>query len=156
MEQSEVKISNNKNKEEEIREQKTEEIHRITVSKAAERALAGIMERVNEGFDGGRVNRTQVANWILLRFEDKLSEADIREIRSEHFDEVSLLESILRKAKETGKVPQEFRGLLQQHLGLDAPAKKASRSRLTKNNINDDMSNILDERENKVNETNRD
>src|SRR3990167_3574726 len=101
----------------EDREPKTEEIHRITVSKAAEEALAAIMERVNDGFDGGKVNRMQVANWILLRFSDSYGDTEIKDIRAENFDEIAVLESILRRAKKTGKVPSDIKSLLQRQLG---------------------------------------
>ena len=83
------------------------------------------MDRVNDGFNGGRVTRMQALSWLLIRQADSLPETTIQEIRSEFFDEVALLESILRQAKATGKVPSEFRGLLQKQLGLeDQPRKK--------------------------------
>jgi hypothetical protein len=109
----------------EERELKTEEIHRITVSKAAEEAIVAIMERVNDGFEGGRVNRTQIASWVVLHFNENYGDSEIKDIRSENFDEVAMLESILRRAKKTGKVPSDIKGLLQRHLGLEeAPKKK--------------------------------
>jgi hypothetical protein len=124
------------------RDQKPEELlHRITVSKRAEQALVSIVERVNDGFDGGKVNRTQIANWVLARFSEDLGDTEIREIRAEHFDEISLLESILKKAKETGKVPTEFKGLLQRQLGFDDQNKKPNRKALTKLPIIDDTIN---------------
>jgi hypothetical protein len=101
-----------------------EELQRITVSKEAQNALGSILDRVNDSFAGGRVNRTQMANWILLRFNIELDEVQIKEIRAEHFDEVAMLESILRQAKESGKVPSEFKALLQKQLGMDEPSKK--------------------------------
>jgi hypothetical protein len=111
---------------------------RITVSRGAERALTSIVDRVNEGFAGGRVNRTQVANWVLSRFSEQLDDAAIKEIRMEHFDEVAVLESILRQAKESGRVPTEFKCLLQKQLGMDEAPKKTSRKALTKSFINDE------------------
>lgn len=121
------------------REQKGEELHRITVSKQAERALSAVVEKINDGFSGGKVNRTQMANWILARFNETLTEAEIKEIRMEHFDEVAMLENILRQAKESGKVPAEFKGLLQKHLGMDEVQKKRTKKALTEDIINDDI-----------------
>lgn len=125
--------------EDKDREQKSEELHRITVSKQAERALSTVVEKINEGFIGGKVNRTQAANWILARFNDTLTEAEIKEIRMEHFDEVTVLESILRQAKESGRVPAEFKGLLQKHFGMDETPKKRVKKGLTEDIINDDI-----------------
>ncbi len=120
------------------KELKTEEIHRITVSKAAEEALSAIMERVNDGFDGGKINRMQVANWIILRFSDSYGDSEIKDIRAENFDEVAVLEAILRRAKKNGKVPLEIKALLQKQLGFEEPPKKRKKS-LPDNIINDDM-----------------
>lgn len=128
------------------RNPKTEETYRLTVSKSAEQALMAILERVNDGFDGGRVNRTDLASWILVKFAERVSDADIREVRAEHFDEVALLESIYRRAKESGRVPAELRALLQSQIGLEPGPRKAARSRLTKASINDGMSSTLDDK----------
>lgn len=114
-----------------------EEIIRIMVSRQGEKALSEIMEQVNDGFAGGRVNKTQMANWILKRFKDDLDDSMIKEIRADHFDEVAVLELILRKARETGKVPTEFKYLLQKQFGLDVSVKKKAKLALTENCIND-------------------
>lgn len=120
------------------KELKTEEIHRITVSKAAEEALSAIMERVNDGFDGGKINRMQVANWIILRFSDSYGDSEIKDIRAENFDEVAVLEAILRRAKKSGKVPMEIKALLQKQLGFEEPPKKRKKF-LPDHIINDDI-----------------
>lgn len=130
----------NKDKDGEQKPEKAgDELHRITVSRGAERELTSIVDRVNDGFAGGKVNRTQIANWVLTRFSERLDDAAIKEIRMEHFDEVAVLESILRQAKESGRVPAEFKGLLQRQLGMDEAPKRRSKKALTENVINDDM-----------------
>lgn len=121
----------------EFKENKTEEIQRITVSKLGQDALTAIVERVNDGFIGGKINRTQAANWIMMRFNDNVTDIEIREIRAEHFDEVAVLEAILRKAKESGKVPTEFKALLLKQLENNDQPKKKAKSALTNKNIND-------------------
>jgi hypothetical protein len=121
----------------EFKENKTEEIQRITVSKLGQDALTAIVERVNDGFIGGKINRTQAANWIMLRFNENLNDTEIREIRAEHFDEVAVLEAILRKAKESGKVPTEFKVLLLKQLENNDQPKKKAKNALTNKNIND-------------------
>jgi hypothetical protein len=121
---------------EEINTEK-EDILRITVSRQGERALLEVMDQVNDGFNGGRVSKTQMANWILKRFKDDLDDSLIRDIRADHFDEVMVLESILRAARETGKLPSEFRHLLQKQMGLDVSVKKKVKMALTDININD-------------------
>lgn len=106
-------------------------VQRIVVSNESWAALKAIIDKVNDGFNGGRVNQTEVANWIILRFQSELDEAQIKEIRAEHFDEVAMLESILKQAKESGKVPTDFKNLLQKQFGLDEPTKRKAKSALT-------------------------
>lgn len=104
-------------------------VQRIVVSNESWAALKAIIDKVNDGFNGGRVNQTEIANWIILRFQSELDEAQIKEIRAEHFDEVAMLESILKQAKESGKVPMDFKALLQKQMGLDeSPKRKSSRA----------------------------
>jgi len=128
-------IKNNKEKEDEkkegIKTNGNKELQRITVSKEGQAALDSMKDRVNDGFSGGRVNLTQMANWILLNFQNELDEAQIKEIRAEHFDEVAMLESILKQAKESGKVPTDFKALLQKQLGLEEPTKRKNKVALT-------------------------
>ena len=119
-----------------------EEVHRINISKMAEESLGEVVNRVNEGFEGGRVNRTQMANWILLKFSSQCSEADIQQIRAENVNELAVLEAILKKAKKTGKLPSEVSLLIHKHLGFQEPAKRAGKTKLTKNIINDDIETV--------------
>lgn len=116
-----------------------DEVHRINISKMAEEALVEVLERVNDGFEGGRLNRTQMANWILMRFASQCSDSEIQQIRAENVNELAVLEAILKKAKKTGKLPTDVSLLIHKHLGFQEPAKKSSKSKLTRNNINDDI-----------------
>ena len=135
----------NGNKEEKNKEKTEEninikeEILRMMVSRQGEKALLEVIEQVNDGFAGGKLNKTQMAHWILKRFKDDLDDSMIKEIRADHFDEIAVLESILRKAKESGKVPPEFKHLLQRQIGLDVSAKKKSKQALTDIGINGDI-----------------
>lgn len=103
-------------------------LQRIVVSNESLAALKTIIDRVNDGFNGGKVNQTEIANWIILRFHSELDESQIKEIRAEHFDEIAMLENILKQAKESGKVPTDFKGLLQKQLGLDEPTKRRAKA----------------------------
>ena len=93
--------------------------------------MKAITDKVNDCFNGGRVNQTEIANWVISRFQSELDETQIKEIRAEHFDEVAMLESVLRQAKESGKVPTDFKALLQRQLGLEEPVKRRAKSALT-------------------------
>jgi hypothetical protein len=119
------------NQEDSANQTGSAKVQRIVVSNESWVALKAITDKVNDGFNGGRVNQTEIANWIISRFQSELDEAQIKEIRAEHFDEVAMLESVLRQAKESGKVPTDFKALLQKQLGLEEPVKRKAKSALT-------------------------
>lgn len=123
--------SNEMEKTEELKNNSNDDLQRITVSKEAQIALGELVDQVNEGFKGGKVNRTQMANWILLKFKNELNDERIQEVRSEHFDEVAMLESILKEAKATGRVPTDFEALIQKQLGFGESSKRKTKAALT-------------------------
>ena len=128
-----------KNREQGTNSEDGNDSHRLTINRAAELALVSAVERTNEGFQGGKVNRNQIAVWAILRFADSLTDDEINEIRADHLDEFSALDAVLRKAKESGKLPPELRAFVQKQLGFDGTAKKKSKKSLPEYVINDDM-----------------
>lgn len=134
-----IKGNGEQEKKTEENNNEKEEIVRINISRLGDVALLEIIEQVNDGFIGGKVNKIQMMNWILKRLKDDLDESMIKDIRADHFDEVAVLELILRRARETGKVPSEFKHLLQKQVGLEISAKKKAKQALTDNGINGDM-----------------
>jgi hypothetical protein len=118
-------------------ERRPEEVVKITITKEAEAQLMRVMDRVNDGFEAGRINRQELVSWAVLQFAQECNADVIRAIRQDHFDEVAFLESILRQGKETGKLPQEIRSALKLHLGMETPGKKTGKKALTQTYIND-------------------
>jgi len=143
MENQEYK-TNTETKKTEEGNNKTEEVYRVTVTKVADEALTKIVDRINNGFEGGKVNRAEAVAWIVINFLKNISEPVLQEIRLEHFDEMALLASMFKKAKKTGKVPAELKGLLLRQVGADAPVSKKQKEklpeRLTESFINDEIS----------------
>lgn len=118
---------------------KEEVVAKITVTKDAEEAVSQVVSRVNEGFEAGRVNRQDVASWILTRFMETFSDSDIQQIRAVFFNEIALLEAILKKAKQSGSVPMELKAALMGQVNAPpGPGKKVKRG-LTKEFINDEL-----------------
>jgi hypothetical protein len=142
MSDNKIEIIENKKRNVELENSKVEEIYRVTVTKSADEALEKIIRQVNENFEAGKVNRSQVVTWILLNFSKNLSDSVIQEIRGDHFDELALLESLFKKAKKTGKIPSDLKNLLMRQSGFDAPSNKRARDksspRLTDTFINDE------------------
>ena len=79
-----------------------------------------------------------------MRFASQCGDSDIQQIRAENVNELAVLEAILKKAKKTGKLPTDVSQLIHKHLGFQEPPKKTSKSKLTKNSINDEMNAVED------------
>ena len=115
------------------------EVHRLTISRAAEEALVSVLDRVNEGFAVGKVNRNNLANWLIIRDSQGITADDIKEIRTAHTDEFAALDMVLRRAKESGKLPAELRAYLLKQIGSEEPPKKKPKKNLQNDVINDDI-----------------
>jgi hypothetical protein len=121
---------NKKEKEEKgegAEEKNGEEFVKVSISKRAEKAVKELVARVNENFDGGRVNRQDLISWVLMRFSEECTEQEIRAIRVDHFDEIALLELCLKRSKLAGSLPLDLRKLLIAQAGLEDLSKKSNR-----------------------------
>jgi hypothetical protein len=73
---------------------------KITVTAEAERMLDEMVRDVNNGFSGGRVTRQDVATWLVRYFHGNALAQCLEEIRSDHFDQLAHLETLLKQAKK--------------------------------------------------------
>lgn len=122
------KIGNQNQNKDGIKEsENADEFIKVTVSKQAEAAIGNLLARVNDGFDGGRVNRQDLLSWILAKFADECTDQEIRAIRADHFDEIMLLELSLKRYKQAGGLPPELRKLLLSQAGLDDLGKRSAK-----------------------------
>jgi len=104
---------------------------KIAITKEADRALIDVVSRVNESFDAGKATKLEVTSQIILNFAKACVEADIHAMRTLFFDPVTVLDSMTKKAKETGTVPDHIRQYLyEQFMATSAnqrPAKKSKK-----------------------------
>ena len=99
---------------------------KIAVSSVADEALSKSLERINQSFDGGRVTKTELTSWYLLRSANTLDDAMIDEIHKAHFDQVVYLENLVKKMKASGRDslgPEEL-STLQAMLGQQTQKKR--------------------------------
>jgi hypothetical protein len=113
---------------------------RVIISQESSRCLDDLINKVNDGFDAGKVTRPQILGWVLRRFAELAGDDEIKELRAAHFDRIAYFEALLRRAKETGVLPPELNAAIQMPCGPAHAAKKGKRA-LTKNTINDDTTN---------------
>jgi hypothetical protein len=109
---------------------------KITISKESENAAMEIVDKVNSGFEAGKVNRQDVVSWIIMRFKGQFGLEEIKTIRASFANEITLLESIFKKAKETGVMPNQLKEALRDYLVNDSSQKRKKTS-LTQKSIND-------------------
>jgi hypothetical protein len=121
-------------------EETIEDAIKITITKEANRSLGNAVNKINEGFEGGKVSRQTAASWMLEKICKELTEVDIKDIRSENFNPLNALSALMRRVQETGEVPLEIRQILFAQSGLESGTKKSSKTKLTKNAINDGLS----------------
>lgn len=119
-------------------EQKIEQDNsvKITIGKVVADSLWELVEKINEGFDAGKVHRQDVASWIIEHFLKSYTESDVHLIRQSHYSDSSMLEAVYRRMKETGEVPDFLRDALRKQF-QGAPEGSKKKKALTKEYIND-------------------
>ncbi len=101
--------------------------HKISITTEAEKTVSKLVLRINDGFEGGRVSRQDVASWFLLRSAEKFGDDELQQIRSEFFNERDYLSTVLKKAKGSHDLPKELRTLLRSSSGVSAEKRKAKK-----------------------------
>lgn len=119
---------------------------KITITKESENAAMEIVNKVNSGFEAGKVNRQDVVSWIIMRFKGQFGSEEIKTIRASFANEITLLESIFKKAKETGVMPNQLKEALRDYLVNDTSQKRKKTS-LTQKSINDGNTDCDDMKE---------
>jgi hypothetical protein len=124
-------------REEEVKvENKEENIVRITITKDADNEADKIVASVNDGFDGGRVSKQDVASWVLMNFAGLAGADFVQRIRSEFFNELVRFKNLLKQAQQSGGITPEIRQALKS-LSDDAGKPKNEKKRLKKSHIID-------------------
>jgi chromosome partitioning protein len=75
---------------------------KIATSVDADQALDRILSKVNDGFNGGRVTKNDLASWIIKDFEGR-TDKFLEKIRKDHFDVVAYAESVVQEMKKARK-----------------------------------------------------
>lgn len=125
---------NKEEKENQETKQKNEEhLAKIAISKEADRGLVEILNRVHDGFDAGRATKQDIASHIIMRFVAGCSDKEIHGMRALFFNPILLMETTLKKAKETGILPEQLRELFFQQFMASEPQTGAKRTKKTLN-----------------------
>lgn len=112
-------------------------IVKITITREAAETLAQLVARANEGFDGGRINRQNLASYIIEKYKTNFSERELAHIRQLHYDDSAMFDAVYKRAKETGEIPEYLREALKRHFQGQDDAPKKVKKALTREYIND-------------------
>lgn len=95
-------------------------VSRVVISKEADDALKNLLSKARDGFDGGQIERSDIVNWLLNNHEKLVGEAELRQIRSLHFDEMLAWNKLTKLANQSGGLSEElkaqFKSLLNSSL----------------------------------------
>lgn len=103
--------------------QGTQEQFRVVIAKEANDCLESIVKKVNHGLEDGAVNRSGIANYVFQNLSRLLTDADLKSLRAQHFDERKALGSIL---KSNDELPEEVKKALRDYYGISEIGKKRS------------------------------
>ncbi len=120
---------NTKNKIKKNGDEEAEKVIRLVVTKEADRAVSEVMDAVNTGFEAGRATKLDVASYMLIWFENNASKDAKLALRMQLANEMTMLESLVKMAKNSGTLPPALKEALAQHFfGEDAaPARKVKK-----------------------------
>lgn len=113
--------------------------YKITINKEAGEILTELVDKANEGFAAGKINRQDLASFVIEKFKASYTEKDLIQLRQLHYDDASMLEAMYRRMKETGEVPEFLRDALRKQFQVPDEAPKKSKKALTKESINDGL-----------------
>lgn len=133
-----MEAEDNQNKDLSKREQATGKITRLVVTKEAEVAVGAVMDAVNDGFDAGRATKIEVASYMLLWFKNNVPDDVKLSLRMTLANEMTMLESVVKKARISGGLPPALKEALAQHFfGSDGTVSKKLKKSLKLDTIID-------------------
>ena len=102
-------------------------IAKLSSTISADEALDRMIKATNEGFNAGRVTKTELLSWIVDYFETHSFERSIEKIRRSYFDDVAYLKGVVKDleiARREGKDTKDITTLLAPLMNGKAPAGK--------------------------------
>lgn len=84
-------------------------VSRVVISKEADDALEVLLTKARDGFDGGEINRSDIVNWLLKNHDKLVGEAEIKLLRSAHFDEMLAWNKLTKLANQSGGLSEDLK-----------------------------------------------
>ena len=120
----EIQNTEDKNQNPKKKKSLEEDQFRVVISREVNEILEKLVIRANDGFYGGDITKSDVANLLLLNSTKSFSDVDIKILRTLHFDEKKMLRAILRQSGDEGDLPEHLKKALREHYGFDSKERK--------------------------------
>jgi hypothetical protein len=122
--ENEIQNSESKSEKSKKRKSNDEDQYRVVIQSEVNAALENLVKRANDGFEGGEISKSDVANYVLLNSWKSFSDADVKTLQALHFDEKKMLRSILKQAGNERDLPEHLKMAIREHYGLPDDSKK--------------------------------
>lgn len=119
MKNEEVKVK--RVKEPENIGQRKGDSFRVVISQEANEQLEKIVTKILNGFSGGSITKSDVADYVFINLTRMLNESDFKTIRSLHFDDKKMLGTLLKNDDE---LPEDLKRALRNHYGVVEKEKR--------------------------------
>ena len=83
-----------------------------------------LVEKANDGFSSGEITKSDIVNFVFSNLKFALSESEIRELRSIHFDATSTLQSLLRSVRRGEELPEGFKNGVRELFNVPGKDRK--------------------------------
>ena len=77
------------------------------MSASADEMLGEMQKETNDGFESGKVSKTELLSWIVQHFRKSAFQKSKDQFRNDHFDEVAHLRSVIREIEAAKKQSRE-------------------------------------------------
>jgi hypothetical protein len=124
--------------ETEINENNDVKFVRAMISKEADVIVNDVTNAVNTGFEAGRATKLDVTSFMIHWFKDHCNDDVLQLIRVQVANDLTMLDSIVKKAKSSGSLPPELKEVLAHYFfGNKANSAKKGKKNLKSDDIMD-------------------
>ncbi len=97
---------------------------RVVITKEANGELEKYLKKAGEGKEPIDLTKSDLANYVFCNLSKFLTEADLKTLRSLHFDERRVLQSLLKQSNEDGELPPELKRVIREFYGIGEKEKR--------------------------------
>lgn len=98
--------------------------YRVVITAEANSELERYWKKAGEGKEPVQLTKSDLANYVLCNLSKFLTDSDIKTLRSLHFDERRVLQSLLKQSNDGSELPSELKRAIRDFYGVTERDKK--------------------------------